>query len=187
MDQTTSDQTRSAQEMKEEGLRLFQEGLYLEAAERFEQARQAFGSEGDVVEAAEMLNNLGIVHRMRRQWDEAVAALEEAQSAFAALGDIDREAQVLGNLGGLYASQGQRERAVASLREAATIFAEVGDDQRQGETLLALGVQQWKSGDRQAGLATYQAGLETLERPSAGQKALRGLLSFRTRLIGGGQ
>jgi len=173
----------SAQDLKEEGLQLFQEGLYLEAAERFEEARGMFDAEGDMVEAAEMLNNLGITYRMRHEWDKAISALEQAQSAFAELDDRSREAQVLGNLGGLYASQGQREKAKASLREAADIFADLGDAQRHGETLLALGVQQWKAGNRKDGLATYQAGLETLERPSAGQKALRGLLNLRTRLL----
>ena len=173
----------SAQDMKEDGLRLFEEGLYPEAAERFEEARQSFEAEGDVVEAAEMLNNLGIVYRMQREWDSAITALEEAQSAFSVLSDRSREAQVLGNLGGLYASQGQREKARASLQEAANIFADLGDEQRQGETLLALGVQQWKSGDRQDGLSTYQAGLQALEHPSIGQKALRRLLNLRTRML----
>jgi|GEM_PF-4993075 len=93
------DEVMSAHDMKEEGLRLFQEGLYPEAAEKFEQARRTFESEGEVVEAAEMLNNIGIVHRMRREWDQAIEALERAQSAFAELSDRSREAQVLGNLG----------------------------------------------------------------------------------------
>jgi tetratricopeptide (TPR) repeat protein len=174
----------SAHDMKEEGLRLFQEGLYPEAADRFGQAREMFVATGDEVEAAEMLNNLGVIQRMQRDWGEAIATLEEARAAFAALDDRSREAQVLGNLGGLYASQGQRDKAKECLREAADIFADLGDDQRRGETLLALGVQHWKSGDRQEGLTTYQAGLETLEKPSAGQKALRGLLNLRTRLLG---
>lgn len=180
------DEMTSAQAVKEEGLRLFEEGLYLEAAERFEQARQAFDAEGDVLEAAEMLNNLGITYRMRHEWDRAAKALEKAESAFTALDDRSRQAQVLGNLGGLYASQGERQKACTTLREAADIFGDLGDEQHRGETLLALGVQLWKAGDRQAGLAAYQAGLETLEQPSLTQKALRGLLKLRTRMLGGG-
>ncbi len=175
----------SARDAKEEGLRLFQEGLYPEAADRFKQARQMFVAEGDQLEAAELLNNLGVVHRLQREWDEAIAALEEARAVFAGLGDRNREAQVLGNLGGLYASQGQRQAARASLREAATAFAELNDHQRQGETLLALGVQKWKAGDRQGALITYQAGLQTLENPSVGQRILRFLLQVRNRLMGG--
>jgi len=176
----------SAHDLKEEGLRLFQEGLYPEAADRFEQARELFAAEDDEVEAAEMLNNLGVVHRMQRDWDRAIEALEAAREAFTGLGDRNREAQVLGNLGGLYAGQGERETAKDCLRAAANTFAELGDEQRYGETLLALGVQYWKTGERQEGLATYQSGLEALDKPSVSQKALRGLLGLRSRLLGSG-
>jgi tetratricopeptide (TPR) repeat protein len=176
----------SAQDMKEEGLRLFQEGLYPEAADRFERAREMFVAEQEEVEAAEMLNNLGVIHRMQRDWDEAISALEEARTAFTRLGDRNREAQVLGNLGGLYASQGKREKAKQCLEDAASLFADLGDEQRHGETLLALGVQHWKSGDRQKGLTAYQTGLQVLKKPSVGQKALRGLLNLRSRLLGSG-
>ncbi len=175
----------SAQDMKEEGLRLFQEGLYPEAAAKFEQAQEMFIAEGDEVEAAEMLNNLGVIHRMQQEWEKAIASLEEARSTFAEIGDRSREAQTLGNLGGLYASQGERERAKECLRQAADIFGDLGDAQRQGETLLALGVQLWRMGDRQAGMATYEAGLKTLQKPTMGQKALRSLLNLRARLLGG--
>jgi len=172
--------------LKEEGLRLFEEGLYDEAAERFGQAQELFSAEGRDVEAAEMLNNLGVVYRLAQKWEQARTALEEARVAFERLGDRDREAQALGNLGGLLASQGERLRAQEYLKRAAEIFAELGDTQRHGETLLALGAQMWKAGDRRGGMAAYEAGLMLLERPTAQQKALRGLLRLRTRLLGGG-
>jgi tetratricopeptide (TPR) repeat protein len=178
-----TDKTTS-QGLKEEGLRLFQEGLYEEAIVSFEKAQEMFTAEGNDIEAAEMVNNLGVIHRMQGQWDEAIAALEEAKAAFARLGDRNHEAQTLGNLGGLYAEQGQREKANECLRQAADIFAELGDEQRHGEILLALGVQEWKKGDRSSGLATYEAGLHTLQKPSTSQKALRGLLGLRNRLLG---
>ncbi len=174
----------SAQELKEQGLRLFQEGLYKEAAAEFGQARETFAAEGDEIEAAEMANNLGVIYRLQGEWDAAIVVLEEARAAFVRLGDRDREAQTLGNLGGLYASKGERDKAKECLRQAADIFAELGDDQHRGETLLALGMQMWKTEDRSAGLTTYEAGLRTLRKPTAGQKALRGLLSLRTRLLG---
>ena len=173
----------SAVELKEEGLRLFQEGLYEEAATKFRGAQEMFASAGNEIDAAEMTNNLGIIHRVRGRWDEAIAALEEARDAFVRLGDRDREAQTLGNLGGLYASKGERAKAKECLRQAADIFAELGDSQHRGETLLALGVQAWKIGDRSEALATYEAGLNTLQKPTARQKALRGLLKLRTRLL----
>jgi tetratricopeptide (TPR) repeat protein len=175
----------NAEALKAEGLRLFEEGLYEEAVERFGQAQELFAAEGKQVEAAEMLNNLGVVYRLMGQWDQARAALEEAQAAFGRLGNRNREAQTLGNLGGLLASQGDRLRAQEYLRQAAEIFDELGDTQRQGETLLALGAQMWKAGDRRGGLATYEAGLLLLKKPTPQQKALRGLLRLRGRLLGG--
>jgi len=167
-------------------MRLFQEGLYGEAAAKFEQAREGFVAEGNESEAVEMVNNLGVIHRMRGEWEDAIAALDEARAAFARLGDRNREAQTLGNLGGLYASKGERDRARECLRQSSDIFAELGDAQRQGETLLALGVQMWKAGDRSAGLAAYEAGLHALRMPTASQKALRALFGLRNRLLGGG-
>jgi len=144
-----------------------------------------FAAEGNEVEAAEMVNNLGVIYRMQGQWDEAIVALDEARAAFVRLSDRSREAQTLGNLGGLYASKGERDKAKECLRQAADIFAELGDVQHQGETLLALGVQMWKTGDRSGGLATYEAGLQTLQKPTVSQKALRGLFNLRARLLGG--
>ena len=108
-------ETTAAQALKEEGLRLFQEGLYEEAADTFEQARGMFVADGNEIEAAEMVNNLGVIHRLHGKWDEAIASLEESRAKFALLGDRDREAQTLGNLGGLYASKGERDKAQGML------------------------------------------------------------------------
>jgi tetratricopeptide (TPR) repeat protein len=177
-------ETKTAQEIKEEGMRLFHEGLYDEAAAKFERAREMFAAEGDETEEAETTNNLGVVYRKQDKWDEAIAALEKAKANFAKLGDRNREAQTLGNLGGLYADKNERDKAKECLREAADAFAELGDKEHQGETLLALGVQLWKTGDRSDGLATYEAGLQVLPKPTVRQKTVRNLLRMRNRLIG---
>ena len=132
-----------------------------------------------------MVNNLGVIYRMEGKWDEAIATLEEAKTIFMQMGDRSREAQTLGNLGGLYASKRERDKAKECLRQAADIFFELGDSQRQGETLLALGVQLWKTGERSEGMAIYEAGLQTLEKPSVQQKTMRTLLGMRNRLLGG--
>ncbi|MFL7793544.1 MAG: tetratricopeptide repeat protein, partial [Anaerolineae bacterium] len=116
--------TKTGQELKEEGMRLFHEGLYDEAAAKFKQAQEAFAAEENEIEVAEIVNNLGVVYRLQDKWDEAIAALEEARATFSKLGDRGREAQTLGNLGGLYADKNERDKAKESLRRAADIFAE---------------------------------------------------------------
>lgn len=177
-------EANTAQTLKEDGLRLWEEGLYEEAAAKFEQAQEQFAAQGDELEAAEMVNNLGVIHRVLGRWDEAIAALDEARAAFARLGDRNREAQALGNLGGTYASRGERDKAQEYLRQAADIFGELGEKQLQGETLQALGVQQWKAGDRSAALATYQSGLQTLKKPSIKDRIVGSLLNLRSKLVG---
>jgi tetratricopeptide (TPR) repeat protein len=174
-------ETTIAQGLKEEGLRLFQEGLYEEATAKFRQAQEMFATEGNEIEATEMVNNLGVVYRMQDKWNEAIEALEEARAAFVRLGDRNREAQTLGNLGGLYASKRERDKAKECLRQAADIFADLGDAQRQGETLVALAAQQLKTGERSEGMAAYLAGVQMLQKPTLRQKVMRSLYS---RLLG---
>ena len=86
----------TARELKDEGLRLYEEGLLDEAAEAFLRARDMFTVERNDLEAAEMMNNLGLIHRGAGEFDEAAKLLEEAKSVFARLGDRSREAQALG-------------------------------------------------------------------------------------------
>jgi tetratricopeptide (TPR) repeat protein len=171
-------------ELKAEGKRLYEEGLYEESITKYEQAREAFLAEENEVEAAEMVNNLGVLYRLQHDWDDALAALEEARSIFVGLGDRSREAQTLGNMSAVYAGLGKREKARECLRQAADVFAELGDKERQSEVLLELGTQMWKAGDRQAGLATYESGLQMTPKPTIKQKTLRGLLRMRNRLLG---
>ena len=171
-------------ELKAEGKRLYEEGLYDEAIAKYEQARKAFVAEENEVEAAEMINNLGVLYRLQHKWDEALSALEEARSIFVRLGDRSREAQTLGNMSVAYTGLRQREKAQECLRQAADIFADLNDKERQSEVLLELGTQMWKTGDRQAGLATYESGLQMTPKPSIKQKTLRGLLRMRNRLLG---
>ena len=74
--------TPTADELQNEGLRLFQEGLYDEAAQRFSEALEHFSEEGREIEAGEMLNNIGIIRRKQSRWDEALESLEEARRIF---------------------------------------------------------------------------------------------------------
>jgi len=127
---------------------------------------------------------LGIIRRKQGRWEEALETLSEAQRVFVRLEDKKREAEVVGNLGGIHASRGEREEAIKQWRRAGSLFEELGDQQRQGETFLALGLALFKSSERQAGLATYQIGLQLLERPTLIQRITRWLLTLQTRILG---
>ena len=56
-----------AEELHDEGLRLFQEGLYDESAQRFSEAMEYFAEQGREIEVGEILNNIGIIRRKQGQ------------------------------------------------------------------------------------------------------------------------
>jgi tetratricopeptide (TPR) repeat protein len=177
--------TVDAGQLQQDGLRLFEEGSYDQALETFERAREAYVQSGEALLAGEMLNNIGVIHRLKGRHQEALEALESAREMFGQAGDRGREAQTLGNLGGLHAARNDYEAAVTSYRRAIEIFDDLGEGDYQGETYMALGLLQFKHGKRTDGLAAYEAGLLTVKHPTLRQRSLRTLLKLRHLLLGG--
>lgn len=174
----------SAENLKQEGMRLFNLGANDEALEHFERALDQCIQSGDTLQAAEIQNNIGVVHRTEGRLAEAEAALVAAKQAFSEAGDKDREAQTVGNLAPLYIKQGKHEEAMEAYREASRLFGEVNDHDRRGEILMALGLLQFDTGQRQEGLMNYESGIMLIKKPSPKQKRLRSLLKFKSRLMG---
>ncbi|MCA9919239.1 MAG: tetratricopeptide repeat protein [Anaerolineales bacterium] len=91
----------SPQTLKDEGMRLFQQGKRREALAAFEQAAAGFATQDDLGNQAEMLNNIGVVLRVLGDGETAVSTLTQAANLFQQIGDTSRHAQTLGNLGDL--------------------------------------------------------------------------------------
>ncbi|MBN1964282.1 MAG: tetratricopeptide repeat protein [Anaerolineae bacterium] len=176
----------SANELQQQGIKLFQQRDYEAAAERFRQAQAAYEAEDAPDMAAEMMVNIGLVHRALGEHELALDMMQNALAFFSEQGDQMREAQVLGNMGGVYAAQGDREQATTCYRQAADVFHELGEEELYGQTLIALGDLQVKSGQIMSGAATYEVGLDSVKALSGTQKVLKGLLGIRRRLTGVG-
>lgn len=171
-------------DLKEEGLRLFKDGAYQEAIEQFDLAQQGFSQAGQKLDAAEMLNNMGVIHRIEGRLADAARMLEQAKEIFAQVGDRDREAQVLGNLAPLYKKQGDADKALEVYKQAADVFGEIGDKDKQGEILMALGLLQFEKGKRTEGLAAYETGLQMVSHPTGAQKRAQTMLKLRKAILG---
>ena len=173
-----------AEDLKQRGISHFQQKLYKEALEFFQQSYALFEKDGDLNNSAEVLNNIGVIHRVEGRDREAVTALETAQAHFEQVGDALKQAQTLGNLAPLYKKIEQYDKAVEAYTRAADIFHEAGEKNFQAETLMALGVMQFEAGDRMAGIANYESGLMKVKKPTAQQKRIRNMLKMRNRLTG---
>jgi tetratricopeptide (TPR) repeat protein len=176
-----------AEALQAQGVKLFQQRDYEDAARLFYQAQEAYEADGRADMVAEMQVNIGLVHRSLGENQQALDSMQEALHAFQTTEDSRRVAMVLGNMGGVYAALGDKEQAYNCYRQAADIFEELGEKQLYGETLVAMGDLQVRDGNVLRGAATYEVGLENLNQLSTSQKVIKGLLGFRNKLTGGGQ
>lgn len=175
----------SAQQLQEQGVKLFKQRDYEAAARTFQEAAVAYEAAGDALLAAEMQVNIGLVHRSLGENQPALDAMQPALETFQNANDELRVAMVLGNMGGVYAALGDKEQAYNCYRQAADIFKDRGENKMYGETLVAMGDLQMRDGKLMSGAATYEAGLENLGELSASQKMIKGLMGFRNKLTGG--
>jgi tetratricopeptide (TPR) repeat protein len=176
----------SADQLKEQGIQLFHQKEYEEAARIFQQAYDAYVSEDKADMAAEMNVNLGLVRRSMGEHQQALDLMQSALSVFEASGDTLRRAMVLGNLGSVYKALNDKEQALNCFREAADLFEELGQKKMHGETLLAIADLQMSERKINQAAATYEAGLGELDQLSGSQKILKGLIGIKNRLTGGG-
>lgn len=175
----------SAQELQAQGVKLFGQKDYEEAARIFAQALEQYQAEGKDTLAAEMQVNLGLVHRALGEQQQALDAMQAALHTFEMANDRLHTAMTLGNIGGVYSALGDKEQAYNCYRNAADIFNELGEKKLHGETLVAMASLQMRDGKISAGAATYEVGLNELDELSASQKMLKGLIGIRNKLTGG--
>jgi tetratricopeptide (TPR) repeat protein len=174
----------SANELQEQGVKLFQQKEYEAAARAFSQAVEQYGADGQPNMAAEMQVNLGLVHRSLGEHQQALDLMQEALHTFENAGDRLHTAMTLGNIGGVYAALGDKEQAYNCYRNAADLFDELDEKKLHGETLVAMASLQVRDGKLSAGAATYEVGLSELDSLTAGQRVLKGLIGIRNKLTG---
>ena len=92
----------SADELQEQGVKLFQQHDYEAAARIFQQASDAYTAENKPDMAAEMQTNIGLIHRALGENQQALEIMQQSLKVFQKLEDPKRTAQVLGNMGGVY-------------------------------------------------------------------------------------
>ncbi|MCA9955330.1 MAG: tetratricopeptide repeat protein [Anaerolineales bacterium] len=175
----------SPQELKDEGLRLFQQGKHSQALSTFEQAAAAFAAQDDIGNQAEMLNNMGVILRVQRQMDTAVITLTQAANLFAQLGDHARHAQTLGNLGDLSAQQKAYTDAARHYSNAAAEFAQCGEKEKQAQVLRALSLMELRRGQWLAAVMRMEESLLARPRLTLSQHLFKWLLRFAAKLMHG--
>lgn len=173
-----------AEDMKEQGIALFNQHDYEAAARAFQKAKDAYAEDGQHDMVAEMKVNIGLVHRELGEAQQALDLMQEALRTFEDAKDKMRVAQVLGNLGGVYRALGDKEQAEMSYRQAANTFSELGEETLYSDTLMALGAMQVRDFKFLRGAATYTVALEKREQLTGTQRIIKSLSNLINRISG---
>ena len=173
----------NADTLKEQGLELFQQDRLAEAAEKFQEAARLYQAEGQVVNAAEMLNNVCVVRLAEKNWEAALASVQGTPELFAQHGLALRRAQALSNLAAAHDGAGHLDEAAGLYEQAIDLYKELGDHENRAACWKALSNLQIKQDNKLQALASMRAGLDLQTELSPKEKTLKGLIDQAFKLM----
>ncbi|MCC6650307.1 MAG: tetratricopeptide repeat protein, partial [Candidatus Eisenbacteria bacterium] len=104
-----------------------------------EQALALYRRLGDDLSAANVRNNLGLIHKNLCEWDVAIAHLRTALDVYRKHGRFADTAMPLMNLGIVHQKMGEWDRAVEMYRECETVLLQIGDELLLARLAIGMG------------------------------------------------
>jgi CHAT domain-containing protein len=169
----------ASQDLLQQGIALYENQQFFEAVQRWQQANQDFGSQGNVLGQALTLSNLSLAYQQLGQINLAAQSigqslrLLESEPADRSTDRTEIYAKALNTQGKLFWLQNQLEAALNSWQQAAQAYAQVGYGEgmaiaqiNQVKALQALGL------SRQAQTLLQQIDQSLQQSPNAELKAI---------------
>lgn len=172
----------SSKKLHEQGVALFRQGKFEAALQKFNEALQA--TEGQIKQAAEIYNDLGVTYKQIENFPAAHQALDEAMSRFTDLNDKKGQAQTLGNRAALYEAERQLEKAVDIYKESAVILEEIGESEMAMYVWQAISRLRTKQGQYIAAIGAYEEGIQNMPKDSLKRKVLQQIVKLPGSIFG---
>ncbi|MEJ2597608.1 MAG: tetratricopeptide repeat protein [Anaerolineales bacterium] len=166
----------NATQLAKEAKQAYQREDYESAARTFLAAAKSYTTSQDPLNAAEMANNASVAYLQAGDSQAALEAVEGTAEIFAAKGDVRRQAMALGNQGAALEAIKRYKEAEAAYQQSADLLKQVGEDQLRLNVMQSLSRLQARTGRQLEALASMQAGLDDVNRPSPRQRILKKLL-----------
>jgi tetratricopeptide (TPR) repeat protein len=170
-------ETKTPEELAASGQAAYRSGDYQAASQAYEAAARGYAVRGDQVVAAEMANNQCVALLQLEDAQAALIAVRDTPSVFETAGDSRRQAMAYGNLGAALEALDRLEEAETAYQRSADLFAQLGEGDLRADVLQSLSKLQLRTGRQLQALATMQAGVDGIERPSVRQRLLKKLLN----------
>ena len=171
------------EQLAQEGKAAYAREEYLQAAQAFEAAQAGYTARGSVLPAAEMANNRSVALLQEGDAEGARAAAGKTAETFAQAGDTHRQAMALGNQAAALAALGRKEEAESLYWESARLFQQIGETELRASVMQSISRLQLRAGRPLEAVASMQAGLDQVEKPSLSQRILRKLLQVPFKLL----
>lgn len=171
------------QQLSKEGKAAYQKSDYLEAAQAFEAAQAGFEAAGEKLDAAEAANNASVAYLQNGDGEAALRSVQGSAAIFAEAGDLRRQGMALANQGAALEALERNEDALQAYEQAAKILEQAGEDQLRVQVMQSVSMLQLNMGRQLQALASMQAGLEGVRRPTPKQAMLKRLLQIPIEMV----
>lgn len=165
-----------AQQLSAQAKQAYDQKDYQGAARLFHQAAEAYQAQGDMLSAAEMLNNCCVAHLQAENYREALDCVLGTDEVFAHAGDLRRQALALGNRAAALEGLKRFAEAEESYRRSGELLRQVEDHDNYAVVMQSLSRVQLRQGHQLEALASMQAGVNNMKKPSLSQRLIRKIL-----------
>ncbi len=176
----------SPKQLISEAQSAYRRGDYAAAAQSFEAVRQSYLLAGKEILAAEMANNVSVALLQNGNPEEALQAVTGTAAVFAAAGDQKRQAMAIGNQAAALEALNQLDEAEQLYWQSAEILKNINETDLRLSALQSISALQLRTGRQMQALATMQAGIAGIEKPSLKQRMLKNLLNLPMKMMSAG-
>ena len=180
------EQVLTPQQLDREGKAAYQKKDWIAAQRAFQAAEGAFIAAGDLLMAAEMTNNRSVVLLKAGDAQTALDVLNGIADRYAASGDLRRQGMTLGNQGAALEALGRLDEALAVYEESAELLKKAGEFDLRSHVQQSISMIQFRTGKQLQALASMQAGMDAIPKPSPRQRFLKKLLHIPMKIMPGG-
>ena len=166
------------QELSQAGKRFYEKGQYGRAAALFLRARDAWKEQGEPLEAAEAANNASVAFLQAGEAQTALDVVRGTAEIFARAGDLRRAGMAWGNAAAALEALKRPDEALEAYQQSADLLKRAGESDLRLHVMQAISALQLRSGRQLEALASMQAGLDGVEKPTPKQRFLRRLLQI---------
>ncbi|HEY9246492.1 MAG TPA: tetratricopeptide repeat protein [Candidatus Methanoperedens sp.] len=154
---------KTADELLNNGIDLFNKGEWDRASECWENAKEIYLELRDKQGISNTLGNLGLVYQNKGEWEHAIEFYEKSLKISEELGDKHGISNALNNLGTIYQNKGEWEHAIEFYEKSLKISEELGDKQGISNAFNNLGLVFQDKGEWEHAIEFYEKCLKISE------------------------